>query len=1172
MATGLEALGAASAVLQVISFASDLAVACKKAYDGAKTPQDDLERHAKQMAEVVGRVQTRCEDMAKSNSNFNAPELRNIAKVCKDAAEDLELEVQSVTKLQAKGSLVKAFRKAFNTSRHQKKLQGLEESLSRYQQLMETELTLHLCSRSDAISLQQEVGFQKLEIDIQSLITQLAEGYTSMENLIKQEHITTRDSIVQETAKTGDAINAHTTTQVMELRTGAEIKTRCESFLQSLKSPSMNRRYNEVMDSRDASFKQVFASYENMKTADYYYEGSEDAEDDDDPDGSESFETVSNSDEMSDMADIDRSWASFVTWLQSSDTLFYIQGKPGSGKSTFIKFILDQDLTHQLIRHWSADATIISHFFWKIGSYEQNSIKGLWCSLLYQRLQGQQELIRDTLERFKHLSLHTSYHDWSLRDLEAVWTHVANMDTRHLCILIDGLDEIRNEDGFSQLSKSMQLISKLPKTKLCVSTRPEAQIMRWISVTNAPGIRLEDLTRFDMLRFVRQKFHNLLPNDSISAEEYDTLTQDLAARARGVFLWLHLATRNIIEGIENADPAEMLFARLRELPEDLEKLYSNMWQRLSPVYRETAARYFRYALQSPSFVHYASGDNGWISILTPSTFQIACAEDSQIQATLLPALDTIDAARVQQMCDAAKTSIRIRCAGLLEIQPRDRQHATPFPADKRRILSDAVGRVVFIHRTAHDFLTDTEVGQSILGCGSLTDFDSETRLIKGLICLVVVFSEKWGLIVNNQIITEIVKYSKRWGNEGLQVAIEMLDILRPLYDKQFITMYHDPRMPQIPFFNHLIPSRQWGSLQIPDSISNAQLDDYFISRLTTENSTSLATSVLCHAWYPNADPSVLSPRLFNALLSLGADPHDYRLSKDIIPFLMKGTALSNLLMTFLAYTQPLLRIPWFMEREHEILTPQTPYEVFEMAMRMAQTCKDFNTSFVFLGSFTESGNLGIFPLSLPKSITNTSILRGQNYVFYEVNMQFLLLYLISKVSGYLAKNFLLSPEAQRLPSRLNSPSVKIRVFVTSEPSEDLTGSTSETTTERETAPSLVCQRIPSHLSALSINDIEHLFGVEFKGRARESRAPNQCQTGLDIVIRHIENLDIEEVDYESAVVGLAKERLGFVSYEEEGIVPDIKTLRRDRNMGLWKLFPLMMGRLEEAATEKEKGT
>ena len=144
MATDLEALGAASAVLQVVSFAGDLAVACKNAYDGGTTSQDDLERHSKQLFEAASQVHSRCQQMPNVNSKFADPKLQNIAQECKDASERLRVEAQYLTNIQAKGSIFKTARKAVRASRHQKKIQALEQSLSRHQQIIKTELTSHL--------------------------------------------------------------------------------------------------------------------------------------------------------------------------------------------------------------------------------------------------------------------------------------------------------------------------------------------------------------------------------------------------------------------------------------------------------------------------------------------------------------------------------------------------------------------------------------------------------------------------------------------------------------------------------------------------------------------------------------------------------------------------------------------------------------------------------------------------------------------------------------------------------------------------------------------------------------------------------------------------------------------------------------------------------------------
>ncbi|KAF4502411.1 hypothetical protein FAGAP_1381 [Fusarium agapanthi] len=359
---------------------------CKNAYDGATTSQDDLERYAGQMSEAVGRVHTRCEQMNNANSKFASPELQNITKECEDAANKLQAEVQCVTSMQAQGDILNSIRKAFIESRHRKKLQALQASLSNYQLVMKTELTSHLCTQNDAIYFQQETSFSILDTDVQFLINQLAQGISDAQDLVKREHATTRSVITKEGARAEAAINSHTHSQVLELRLAAETKRKCETFLQSLKAPRMNQRYNDAMDSRDASFNQVFATYEDMidmyggdseesiHSSDAYgLENESNSDDEDDlgdkddqgddskdddsrgyiePEGYEPSEVASDPGYMSDMGDMDNiydSWFTFKSWLKSDDKFFYIQGKQGSGKSTLVKFILNQDQTRDLI-------------------------------------------------------------------------------------------------------------------------------------------------------------------------------------------------------------------------------------------------------------------------------------------------------------------------------------------------------------------------------------------------------------------------------------------------------------------------------------------------------------------------------------------------------------------------------------------------------------------------------------------------------------------------------------------------------------------------------------------------------------------------------------------------------------------------------------------------------
>ncbi|KAM5343823.1 hypothetical protein ACJ41O_012360 [Fusarium nematophilum] len=891
MATGLEALGAASAVLQVISFASDVIGVCRKVYGGKPTANDELQEHAKRLSDAVDRTQRRCQTMAKSRPSEYDKRLAGIAEDCRAAARELENEVRFVTGMQQKGNLLKAVNAALRASSHRKKIERLEFSLFRYRQVMETEMISHLC---DAIELQQSEDFDGLATDVQNLVTQIAQGHTKLEDLVRTEHDVAREVVVQETFQTQRAINTHVTAQVQALGTNATTEAQHRSFLQSLKFPEINQRYNDLMDSRNASFKRVFASYEAMTRK-----------------GDDSRVTQDGNREDASTREhgrneIGQAWAEFIEWLQSSDSLFCIRGKPGSGKSTLVKFIIDNKNTSQLLCRWSPKATIVSHFFWKIGSSPQNTIKGLLSSLVYRSLDGNQEMVRHILDRFRHLSSNTYYHDWSTQDLKTVLYFILEKDTQHRCVFVDGLDEICAEDGLSKLTQSLDEILKFPNIKMCVTSRPETLVMSWLKKKNVPGVLLEDLTRPDMWSFVRKELKPFLSNDSLCPEAHDKLAEKLVWKAQGVFLWLHLATRSLTTGIQNEDSEEMLLTRLGGLPSELEKLYADMWQRLNEnnsVYRETAARYFRYALQEggliPMFpeVGYPSG---YPEIQESTLFQIACAESVKIQEVLLTSTDTVTVTEMEQLCEKTRLDIQNQCAGLLRVRtPRMRGRmieilgrANDLDLQGTKGVDDALfSGVDFIHRTAHDFLTDTETGQNILKYGRWSESEVKIRLLKGLLCLLRFLRSEYGVMGrSSSIFYRATKLSESQGDQELQEAVKVLQLVQNLYDNKVIGADRPSWQLQAPFLSHLT--------------DHAQFDDFVISSLAREDSRILATEVLRDGWDPDGSlyynrGRTPSARLVEALISQGADPHAYGLNGKqemgrMEPLARQGTPFTNL--------------------------------------------------------------------------------------------------------------------------------------------------------------------------------------------------------------------------------------------------------------------------------------
>ncbi|SCV33490.1 related to small s protein [Fusarium fujikuroi] len=505
MATGLEALGAASAVVQLIAFAGSLVSLSFKIYDGIPTPENELEEYSNKMMEAARRVQSR-------------------------------------------GAQVP---------------QGTQRP-----------------GHCDSTTTAQ--GFRSLEADVQNLILKIAEGHKRVEQLVSIEAQATRD-----------AINTHVTSELKALEIKKISDNQRQRLLKSLKPEEIRERYNAVLPSSDACFERVFASFERVCRKDpehKAWKGYEQAFGDHNE--NESHENNNEAKAKKEVDEIGLIWECFSTWLQSDDKLFWIRGKPGSGKSTLIKFVIENNTTKRLLDSRHPNTRILSHFFWKIGNEPQNSIRGLLCSLLHDLLVEDDDAIDRVLKEFKFSESKDFYKEWSSQEAEKVLCFLLDASAHPACIFVDGLDEISDKDGYQALLDVIQRFAACRGVKVCVSSRPETELVRRLENVGVHNLRLDYLTKPEMAVYVRKEFGKL-PRKQSADLPLEQFTTKLLVKAQGVFLWLALASKSVTNGILNGDDQKTLSRRLEELPDELESLYQTMWKRLNGskrVYRETAAR------------------------------------------------------------------------------------------------------------------------------------------------------------------------------------------------------------------------------------------------------------------------------------------------------------------------------------------------------------------------------------------------------------------------------------------------------------------------------------------------------------------------------------------------------------------------------------------------------
>jgi hypothetical protein len=391
----------------------------------------------------------------------------------------------------------------------------------------------------------------------------------------------------------------------------------------------------------------------------------------------------------------------FSTWLQSCDErIFWISGKPGSGKSTLTKYLVQHMNTVKLLGTWAGSRIlhITSHFFWINGSDLQRSQEGLLRVLLLDVFQEYPDLIPKWLQDRKSNSSSTfltgryNTPEWTWKQLSAIFQSLVSetRNTHCFCVFVDGLDEFSGNKDY--LIQSIQRFSAEPNVKLCVASRPWNVFERAFGDTLLRKIYLQDINKPDIAKFVQDTLQSRQDYQSVCEEHpgANELLDEIIEKSNGVFLWTYLVVRSLVEGLENDDRLMDLQRRLNDFPSDLNQFFAHMLQSLDPIYQAQIVRGFQALLCC----------RGTLSVL--NFWYMDREEESPGSALLMAHADRSTARGIQYKSDAAKilkmkNRINARFKGLLEPAVSTRKDASLHSH-----------KVDFLHRTVKDFLMTSD--------------------------------------------------------------------------------------------------------------------------------------------------------------------------------------------------------------------------------------------------------------------------------------------------------------------------------------------------------------------------------------------------------------------------------------------------------------------------------
>ncbi|KAK7408953.1 hypothetical protein QQX98_008897 [Neonectria punicea] len=297
-------------------------------------------------------------------------------------------------------------------------------------------------------------------------------------------------------------------------------------------------------------------------------------------------------------------WPSFPEWLQAKDdSIYWITGKPGSGKSTLMKYIFENPRLEDHLQDYAGDLPLMlaGFFFWNPGSEMEKSQEGLLRTLLHQVLRERPDLIPIVAPRrwalFGLLDSDVSPPGWTWRELKESFDtlcHYHRMEFS-LVVFIDGLDEFSEaEKSPGTLINWIEDIITHHHVKVCVSSRP------WNVFSDAfskgPSLTMQSLTRRDIQHFVNSEFEKSPAFQDlwdVFDDEAVSLLEEITEKADGVFLWVSLVVKSLLFILVDTPSLPHLHKKLADIPSDIIGMYTSIWHSIPPERLATASKVFQ---------------------------------------------------------------------------------------------------------------------------------------------------------------------------------------------------------------------------------------------------------------------------------------------------------------------------------------------------------------------------------------------------------------------------------------------------------------------------------------------------------------------------------------------------------------------------------------------------
>ncbi|KAI1856210.1 hypothetical protein JX265_011722 [Neoarthrinium moseri] len=271
--------------------------------------------------------------------------------------------------------------------------------------------------------------------------------------------------------------------------------------------------------------------------------------------------------------------ARYRQWRDSTPGLLWLYGAVGCGKTILCSTIINNLQLHARLN----PTKNVAYWYFRFDNSDSQDLSKMLRSIIRQLSCSPLPVeLRELHDRHSRAGS-----DPSLDDLKATLTQILRIDDRNTYIVFDALDECSHADNWRQrhqlLGYVKELVSKLPKLHLLVTSRPEPDIIRELgNIANRP-LDIEELINEDVRKHVEEALNKHL---RVDRQVKDRVGAKLLSQRETRFRWAALQLDRFIQCTSMAE-LEMAF---QTIPETLEASYEQTFEKIKDRHRECVRR------------------------------------------------------------------------------------------------------------------------------------------------------------------------------------------------------------------------------------------------------------------------------------------------------------------------------------------------------------------------------------------------------------------------------------------------------------------------------------------------------------------------------------------------------------------------------------------------------